>query len=367
MGPIAELSRKKSNRFDNDGSLVYAISRVPPCTMPKITDVAREAGVSPSTVSHVLSGNRPISQETRARVLAAIEKLKYVPNSNARALKSRKSEIIGFFASDITETFSAEIARGVESVLRPQGYHTLIVSGAEFGGNIPEALEFLMRRDMDGVILAYSVATTHTTDILESLRVPALTINRDFGPSTPSILLNNYQGGRDAAEHLLSVGSRRLAFVSGPSNRLASSERLRGFSSYLADRNVSFEVEQGDFTFEGGYEAAGRLLARVPEVDGVFGANDYVAAGIIQAASAAGRRVPQDIKVIGFDDRDFASFWPTPITTFYYPLMEMGSQSAKMLLRLVRNEPLDEPKVSVSAQLIQRGSSGVLKNPGSAT
>lgn len=325
--------------------------------MSKITDVARAAGVSPSTVSHVLSGNRPISQETRARVLAAVEELNYVPNSSARALKSRKSEIIGFFASNITETFSVEIARGVETVLRPEGYHTLFVSGAEFGGSVSDALGFLMRRDMDGLILAYSVATTHTTALLESLRVPALTINRDFGPTTPSILLNNYQGGRDAAEHLLSAGCERPAFVSGPPTRLASSERLRGFSSYLREQGIEAESEVGDFTFEGGYEACARLLRRVPTVDGLFGANDYIAAGAVEAAHTAGRAVPETLKVIGFDDRDFASFWPTPLSTFYYPLMEMGARSATMLLRLVRGEELVEPKVAVSAQLIRRRSS----------
>lgn len=325
--------------------------------MPGITDVAREAGVSPSTVSHVLSGNRPISAETQARVMAAIEKLNYVPNSNARALKSRKSEIIGLFASDITETFSAEIARGVESILRPEGYHTLIVSGAEFGGDVSRALEFLMRRQMDGIILAYSVATEHTTETLHKLRVPALTINRDFGEHTPSILLNNYQGGRDAAAHLLSLGCSKPAFVSGPVNRLASIERYRGFSSFLQEEDVSFAFEEGDFTFQGGFDASLRLLTREPSVDGIFGANDYVAAGAIQAASTVGRPVPESVKVIGFDDRDFASFWPTPISTFYYPLVEMGARSARMLLQLVRNEPLDNPKVPINAELIPRASS----------
>ncbi len=325
--------------------------------MSKITDVAREAGVSPSTVSHVLSGNRPISQKTRERVLAAIRKLKFVPNSNARALKSRRSEIVGFFASDITETFSAEIARGVESVLRPEGYHTLIVSGAEFGGSVSEALEFLMRREMDGVILAYSVSITHPTGMLAPLRVPALTINCDFGPSTPSILLNNFQGGRDAAARLLSAGVAQPAMVTGPARRLASTERLRGFAGYLNERGIDFQVEGGNFTFQGGYDAATRLLQRMPRVDGIFGANDYIAAGTVQACLNAGRTVPEQVKVIGFDDRDFASFWPTPLSTFYYPLMEMGSRSAKMLLRLVRQEPLEEPKVAIDAQLVRRRSS----------
>ena len=300
--------------------------------MTKITDVAQKAGVSPSTVSHVLNGKRPISQATKLRVLAAIEELGYTPNLNARALKSSRTGIIGFFAADITEIFVTEIIRGVESVIVPAGDHLLLVSGSEFGNDLHRAIAFLRTRSVDGIIVSYGISQEYGDPEFDSGNLPLITINRVLNDRTPSIMPDNLKGGRDAAYHLKTHGAGRVAVIGGPRNRLASAMRIEGFTEMSRELNLELAAtEHTEFSFEGGLEAMSQLLDTGVHFDGLFCANDYIAAGAMSAASTRGIRIPRELKVIGFDDRDFSRFWPIPITTFQQSLFSMGQQSAGFL------------------------------------
>jgi len=300
--------------------------------MSKITDVARLAGVSPSTVSHVLNGKRPISQPTRDRVMAAIRELNYKPNLNARALKSSQSGIIGFFAADITEIFTNEIIRGVESVIVPEGGHLLLVSGSEFSNNLQQAVDFLNTRSIDGIIISHAILQEKGTPELEYGKVPLITINSLLSEKLPSILPDNRGSGREAASHLYGKGVRKVAILAGPKDRLSSKRRTEGFIERAKELGLDIEtVIHSEFTFNGGFDAAGRLLDGDWSIDGIFCANDYIAAGAITAAQRMGIDIPGRIKVIGFDDRDFAAFWPTPITTFRHSLYDMGRTGARYL------------------------------------
>lgn len=330
--------------------------------MVKITDVAKYAGVSPSTVSHVLSGNRPISGETRLRVLAAVAELGYHPNPNARALKSKRSGIIGFYAADITELFVTEIIRGVESIIVPRDEHLLLVSGAEFDGDVERALTFLASRKADGFIVAYGVSQERTRKFTIPTDQPLISINSHLDPSVPSIQPDNIQGGRDAIAHLVDRGARRIAILAGPEDRPAGRQRLEGaLSAVTANdlRGVEIPIEMVrhvDFTFAGGYDGMIELMETTTRCDAVFCGNDYIAAGAMTAAQERGIDVPGDLLVIGFDDREFASFWPTPISTFRQPLARMGRIAAQYLADNIYNDEAIPGTTLLASELVHRRS-----------
>lgn len=328
--------------------------------MAKIIDVAQRAGVSPSTVSHVLNGKRPISEATRKRVLAAIEELQYRPNANAQALKRSRSGIIGFFAADITELFVTEIIRGVESVIVPQDQHLLLVSGAEFGSEIDRALDFLTARTVDGLIVSYAVSQEIADIDLAVGDLPIVTINGRLNDRIPSVEPDNRSGGAAAARHLTEAGATRIAVLAGPANRAASRKRLEGIRRESAARGPAI-VENGivhtEFSFDGGVSGMRTLLERGLVFDGLFCANDYIAAGAMAVADIEGIQIPEQLKIVGFDDREFASFWPTPITTFQQPLYDMGRIAARYIDdRIVSEAPIPLTTL-LDSRLIVRNSS----------
>ncbi|HOX33184.1 MAG TPA: LacI family DNA-binding transcriptional regulator [Spirochaetales bacterium] len=327
--------------------------------MVRIVDVAAEAGVSPSTVSHVLSGKRPISEATRERVLEAVRRLNYVPNPAAQALRERSASAIGFYGSDISETFVARNIRGVERVARHAGYHLLFASGIEFDYDVGRALDFLHSRRLDGIILAFAFNETEPIPFPRGLDCPVVTINRAVPEGYHSVLPDNRRGGYEAGRHLLESGATRIGFIGGPPNRPASSERQLGLARALEEHGLALEerrVYLGDYSQGSGVIGLRRLLEADPGIDGVFCVNDFTAAGAINAATQLGRRVPEELKVLGYDDRDFAEFWPVPISTFSYPLEEMGQYSAELLLSLMRGDSLPELTHYIPSTLVRRRS-----------
>ncbi|AEJ18778.1 LacI family DNA-binding transcriptional regulator [Gracilinema caldarium] len=329
--------------------------------MVTIRDVAIAVGVSVSTVSHALSGKRPISHATKKKIWEAIDRLGYEPNPAARALRTTTSGVIGFFAYDITEVFAARIIHGVEKVVREKGCYLLFTSGVEFNNDISSAIEFLNKRRVDGIIAAYGVRQTINSELRNIFDLPAITVNTFYNDSIPSIQPDDFKGGREAAFYLISKGVQRPAMIAGPENRIASIERLAGFASALNECGVEFSASKsvihGDFTAESGARCLDILLEQHPHIDAVFCANDYMAAGAINRAFAHGLGIPSDLKVIGYDNREFSSFWPIPITTFALPLERMGEMSAAMLFDCIEGRNPDPMQVMLPSTLIIRQSS----------
>lgn len=329
--------------------------------MVTINDVARAAGVANSTVSHVLSGKRPISRETKEKVFKAIKELGYEPNPNARALRSSSSGVIGFFAYDITEVFAARIIQGAEKIVRERNAYLLFTSGVEFDHDIKDALDFLRKRRVDGIIIAYGVRQKVPPDSVQTLGMPTVTVNTCIHDSVPSIQPDDFLGGKEAAMHLLAQESRLPAIIAGPKKRLASEERVAGFMEVLKERDIPFNPSQqlvyGDFTVSSGAQCLDKLLGTLPDIDAVFCANDYMAAGAINEALRRRLSVPEDLKVVGFDNREFGSFWPIPITTFALPLLDMGETSAEMLFAQIDGRTPDPLHVTLPSSLIKRQSS----------
>jgi LacI family transcriptional regulator len=329
--------------------------------MVTIRDVATAAGVSVSTVSHALSGKRPISQATKDKIHDAIERLGYEPNPAARALRTTTSGVIGFFAFDITEVFAARIIHGAEKVARERNSYLLFTSGVEFNNDISSAIDFLRRRRVDGIIAAYGVRQAIRPEMRAIFDLPAVTVNTFIHDSLPSVQPDDFAGGKAAARHLVSRGVRRPAVIAGPEMRLASMERLAGFTKALEECGIGFNqakrVVHGDFSAESGARCMELLLETCPDMDAVFCANDYMAAGAINSALAHGLAIPRDLKVVGYDDREFASFWPIPITTFTLPLERMGEVSASMLFERIEGRKPDPMRVLLPSSLIVRQSS----------
>lgn len=328
--------------------------------MVTIIDVARAAGVAPSTVSHVLNSKRPISLETKKRVYKAIEDLGYEPNPNAQALRNQSSGIIGFYASDITELFSTSIIQGVERATTQKNCHIVFASGTEFGDDIEKATHFLMRRRIDGLIISFGIRRALNLDFIDQFKIPLVVVNAKVDRTIPSVQPDDRGGGRSAAQYLLNRGAHSLAIIAGPENRISSEDRVAGFLEELEAQNIACDfskrIVHGNYTVESGEQCFASLFKRDPSIDAIFCANDYMAAGAINAALARGLTIPDRIKIIGFDNREFCSFWPTPITTFALPLLKMGEKSAEILLQLVEGKALLHTKITIPSELVIRKS-----------
>lgn len=328
--------------------------------MVRIVDVAKRAGVSPSTVSHALNGKRSIRQETRRRILDAIAELGYEPDPNAQALRGSRSPIIGFIASNITELFVSHIIQGTERVTREHDAYLLFASGAEFNNDLEETVRFLKKRQVNGLIVSYAISRKSDLAILKRLEIPMVTVNTRLSSSIPSVMPDNREGGRRAALHLVERGSRFPAMIAGPRDRVASAERVEGFLEALRDLELSVvetqRVYYGDFSPASGSAGFRALLRLDSRIDGIFCANDFMAAGAMNAAAKAGLEVPDRIRILGFDNREFTTFWPIPISTFAQPLGDMGHVSAELLFDLIEGRTSDSMDVKLKSTLIQRQS-----------
>lgn len=328
--------------------------------MVRIIDVAMAAGVSPSTVSHVLNGKRTISAQTTARVLAAIEKLGYQPNPAAQALRGAKQGIIGFIASNITEVFVTQIIQGAERAARERDSYILFASAADFGYDLREAVKFLTRKRVDGLLVSYAISQRNSDDVLSRLEIPLVTVNTRLSTGAPSVMPDNYGGGLTAARHLSARGGTHLAMIAGPRDREASRERVRGFLAGCAETDPKFpesqRIHHGDFSPASGAAGLHELLRLEPELDGIFCANDFMAAGALNEAARLGLEVPARLRVLGFDNREFTAFWPIPISTFAQPLQDMGQIAAETLFDLIDGKAPASSEQKLHASLIQRRS-----------
>lgn len=326
-----------------------------------IIDVANKAGVSPATVTHALNGKRPVNEATKKRIFQAIKELGYTPNFNASKLRGGRSGIIGCYASDITESFVTFFVRGAEYALSGSESSLLFASGVELGGNISKALKLFRSYNVDGILLcSHLTMSSSDMDELSASSIPIVSVNIEID-GIPSIVPDNYAGGMQAADHLIASGSSHPSLIMGPEEREAITLRSKGFIDRLKELGIVLDsslIKRGDYSFESGYNKAQEILSSHSEVDSIFCSNDYMAAGAINASVMTGRKVPDQLLVLGFDNREFTSFWPTPISTFQPPLEQMGQLGMQMLLSLIQNpgRAMDKTVTKMPSSLIIRKS-----------
>jgi DNA-binding LacI/PurR family transcriptional regulator len=340
---------------------------------PTLEDVAREAGVSRATVSRVVNGIRNVDPEIQELVRRAIGRTGYAPNRAARSLVTRRAETVALVVSGAGDTtdavqnafatrvfadpFFGRVVGGIVGFLRPRSMHPVLMF-AESAEAREEVLTYLRQGRADGAL----VVSTHADDPLPTLladaRLPAVLFARPSRSVPLSYVdLAHRDGARLAAEHLLARGCRRLATVCGPLGVAASQERLAGFRDTLARHGHPYvPVAEGGFTLDSGVAAMADLLERHPDTDGVFAANDLMAQGACQVLRERGRRVPEDVAVVGFDDSSIAVTCHPRLTTVRQPVEEMAAEMARLLDEHIHGVRTDATSVVFDPELVVRES-----------
>jgi LacI family transcriptional regulator len=330
-----------------------------------IQDVAREAGVSAMTVSRVVNGGSQVRSETREAVLAAIEKLSYQPNSAARTLAAGRAAQIGLLYSNPSASYLSQFLIGALEGARLGGSHLLLQPCNVASPTAQaEAARHFVGPDIQGVILPPPLSESEAVKAeLTAAHVPwvAIALGR-MQPGALNVRIDDQAAAATMTRHLLELGHRRIGFIKGHPNQIASAERYRGFVAALADAGLvakAMPVEQGYFSYDSGLEAAGRMLAGADRPTAIFASNDDMAAAAVGVANRLGLKVPQDLSIVGFDDTQLAtSIWPQ-LTTIRQPIAEMARSAVALLQeRLRTGETPDEPERVLPYQLIVRGSSG---------
>lgn len=306
---------------------------------PTLEDVATRAGVGRGTASRVINGGHGVSEHTRAAVEQAIDELGYVPNRAARALVTRRTDAVALVIAEaedrvFDEPFFAGAVRGMGTALAEADKQlVLLFAPADRAGQVER---YLTRQHVDGVLLLSLHDDTDLPARLQARGVPVVLGGRTCEQVTTGYVdVDNVLGGRLAVEHLAARGRRVIGTLAGPGDMQVSRERVAGYRAALADAGLEVSedlVEHGDFGQASGEAAMGRLLRRRPDLDAVFCASDPMAAGALTALREAGRAVPEDVAVVGFDDSELARFTRPPLTTVHQSPEEMGREMVELLL-----------------------------------
>ncbi|MGX5210027.1 LacI family DNA-binding transcriptional regulator [Streptomyces violaceus] len=338
---------------------------------PTLEEVAARAGVGRGTVSRVINGSPRVSDVTRAAVEAAVAELGYVPNTAARALAANRTDAIALVVPESESRFFAEpyfsdMLKGVGAALSDTEMQLLLI----FAGSDRERrrlAQYLAAHRVDGVLLVSVHADDPLPDLLAQLEIPAVISGpRSAAETLASVDSDNYGGARQAVEHLLSGGRRRIAHITGRLDVYGAQRRIDGYRDALSDAGHEADealIEAGDFTEEGGRRAMAALLERRPTLDAVFAASDVTAAGARQALREAGRRIPDDVALVGYDDSAIARHMDPPLTSVRQPIEEMGHRMIDLLLteiadrRPSASRGLERRQMVLATELVSRSSS----------
>lgn len=307
----------------------------------RMADVAKRAAVSVTTVSHVLNDTRRVNDGTRRRVLQAVAELGYQPNMLARSLKTQRTFTIGLLLSDIQNPFFTTVVRGVEDVALKRGYHVFLCNTDEDPAREDEYLHELAKKRVDGLIVA-SAAPRDSSRQLSSQDLPIVLMDREIsGVDADAIRVDNREGMRLIAKHLVSLGHRRIGLISGPLDKVSGLERYEGLRDALAALGLELEkslVWFGDFKLESGRDAARRLAERAERPTALVVANNQMTLGALLGIGELGLRIPHHLSVVGFDDMEWAPLVNPPLTTVAQPAYELGVGAVRMLLDRIEGE-----------------------------
>ncbi|GAU85517.1 transcriptional (co)regulator CytR [Bosea sp. BIWAKO-01] len=326
--------------------------------MPTIATVAELAGVSTATVSRALQRPDKVQPETRKRVLEAVAATGFVPNSQARNLRSRATRTVILLVRDISNPFYLEIYKGVEEAAMRAGYKVLMGDARDDDERIAHYVDMVRARHADGLILMVG----RFPDALQTelSRLPPIVIALETFPelALPTVSIDNIAAARQAVEHLLGLGHRRIAHITGPLPERLAVDRLAGYRSALAAAGIAADealIVEGDFSLDAGRRAVRRLHETGTGFTALFAASDQMAFGAISELRACGFSVPADVSVVGFDDIVLADAFMPPLTTIHQPRFDIGRQAMARMIGLLGEEPTAANLV-METRLVVRGS-----------
>ena len=323
---------------------------------PTMADVAQRAGVSHQTVSRVLNDAAAVRPETRAAVLQAIAELGYRRNQAARALVTRRSGLIGVIVDELRLYGPASTVSSVAQAARVAGYSiTLDLLWDVTGSSVSAALEHQLSQAVEAVVLVAAHGEMPEPGVLSGLSVPVIALDGFLGDETPTAGVDQLAGGVMATRHLLELGHRELAHIRGPEAWPQADARHTGFNEALANAGLApGPVVTGDWSPRAGYEGCLRILDEHPSTTALFVANDQMAMGALRALDESGRRVPDDVSVVGFDDIPEAAFSQPPLTTIRQDFGALGREAVRLVVGAMRGEDL--PSTLVPPRLVTRHS-----------
>lgn len=329
-----------------------------------IKDVAAYAGVSYQTVSRVINQKGEVSEATRRKVLAAIEELHYRPSAIARSMASQRTRTLGLITADFSDYFFTQVIIGAELEARKHDYFFMLASTQRQLADEPAYLRLFTERRVDGILFARPSTEEDNRHIVSLIRqgVPLVTTAYHVpGEKLIVVDVDNVDGGLQATEHLVALGHRKIGMIEGPPRWKSVDDRTEGYKLALAKAGIPFDeslIEAGDWSYKSGYEAMKRLYAKAPQITALFAQNDRMAIGAMRALQEAGRRIPDDIAIVGYDDIPVASYTNPPLTTMHQPMQEVGRVAARLLIESIEKPDVNKEIVLLKTRLVVRGTCG---------
>lgn len=330
---------------------------------PTLEEVAKRAGVSRATVSRVINDSPKVSEVARTQVLQAIGELGYVPNRAARSLVTRRSGSVALIIAEpgtllFSDPYFAGIIRGVSHALAPTD-EQLVLLMRQSVGDLPRMERYLQNGHVDGAMIISHHGDDDLPQRLVERGLPTVVGGRLLtAEDIPFVDADNVGGARRAVAHLLASGRRHVATITGPLDMGAGVDRRRGYVEALGDAGLEVDsrrIAEGDFFEDSGFEATRALLHRCPDLDAIFAASDLMAVGALRALNEAGKRVPDDVALMGFDDSVAARTADPPLSTVRQPVVRMGREMARLLLDVIAGVPR-EPRMVLDTELVLRRS-----------
>ena len=329
--------------------------------MSTIKDVAQYAGVSISTVSHVLNDTRFVSEDKVLKVRTAVKVLDYKPSALARSLKTSRTYTLGMLTASNTNPFFAEVIHGVEAGCYDRGYHLILCNSENNLSKQASYLNTLARKRIDGLLVMSAHSNPDFIELLKShCSVPLVVLDCHVPNLDADIIMeDSEQGGYDATRYLLAKGHTRIGCISGPKDLSPSSQRLSGYYRAMKEAGIAPDkrwITEGHLTAESGYKAADKLLGNRYLPTALFVGNDLMAMGVICALQNRGYNVPDDISVVGYDNIELAAYTSPPLTTFHQPKGELGKLAANTLIDRIEDPNLKPGIQTLKSCLVERQS-----------
>jgi len=328
-----------------------------------IKDVAEDANVSFSTVSRVIRDAKGVNPETRKKVLKAIKKLNYHVDAGARGMVKRQTKTIGLSISDVSNPFYPPLVRGVENTINKFGYNLLLCDTDEDGKKEEAYLKLMLEKRVDGLIIAPTGQTIPYLREFKKRDIPVVLVDRKLESiQTDTVCADNVQGAFLAVEHLLKLGHKRVAMITGLKTITSTQERIQGYLEALKTHNLQVDdslIVEGYSKIEGGIRATEILFKVDSPPTAIFSSNNLMTLGVLITLKKLGKNVPKDVAIVGFDDLEWAEALDPPLTAVSQPTYTIGTAAAQLLIqRLSKEGPTKKQTIILKTELIIRRSCG---------